>query len=233
MRLDLFISKNFGISRHKTQEMIKSGFVFCNQVQIKKPSYRINEDDEVILKERPRFVSRAGEKLFEFLKAERLEHKVVLDVGSSTGGFAQVLLLLGASEVHCVDVGKNQLDALLRNDGRIKVFEECDIRNFIKQKDYDLLTCDVSFIAIEKIFEVLKTMSKEMILLFKPQFEVGKGAKRNKKGVVVDKDLIGIALNHFQDYLLRQGFVILKNQKSALKGKMGNEEYFFHIRSKD
>ncbi|WP_104696782.1 MULTISPECIES: 23S rRNA (cytidine-2'-O)-methyltransferase TlyA [unclassified Helicobacter] len=232
MRLDLFVSKKFDISRQKTQEMIKQGLVFCNQIQVTKPSHQVSQEDEIVLKEKPRFVSRAGEKLFGFLKGENFSYKVVLDVGSSTGGFAQVLLLLGVDEVHCVDVGKNQLSPLLRNDKRIKIFEECDIRHFIKQRDYDLLTCDVSFISIEKIFGILKTMSKEMILLFKPQFEVGKEVKRNKKGVVVDNELINIALKSFQNYLLEQGFLILRTQKSVLKGKEGNEEYFFHVRSK-
>lgn len=233
MRLDLFVSQKFNLSREKASVLIKKGKVFVNTMNILKPSYIVGDSDEVILEETPLFVSRAGEKLFGFLKDWDLRGQKILDVGSSTGGFTQVVLLLGASEVHCVDVGSNQLDESLRADSRVLVFEQCDIRDFQKQGDYDLLVCDLSFISIEKIFSYLKPHSKKMILLFKPQFEVGRGVKRNKKGVVVDNAQIQKALQNFRSYLVEQNCKILEEQKSIIKGKAGNEEYFFYIQQQD
>lgn len=233
MRLDLFIAQQFDFSRQKAQDLIKKGRVLCNGNKIVKPAFDVDATMHIELAQERIFVSRAGEKLFDFLKNQRLDKKIILDVGSSTGGFAQVLLILGASEVHCVDVGNNQLDLSLRNDKKIKVFERCDIRDFQKQKDYDLLTCDVSFIRIENIFDCLKKLSNEMILLFKPQFEVGKDAKRNKKGVLVDEKLVLDSLEKFENYLQANQCKILKKAKSLLKGRAGNQEYFFHIKCND
>ncbi|MCE3039084.1 TlyA family RNA methyltransferase [Helicobacter anatolicus] len=233
MRLDKFIAQEFSLSREKASMLIKKGKVKINTKVIFKPSFEVGDKDDVELQESFIFVSRAGEKLYNFLGDIRLDGKKIIDVGSSTGGFSQVCLLLGACEVHCVDVGDNQLDISLRQDSRIKVFEKCDIRDFKKQCDYDLLVCDLSFISIEKIFMSLKSLSKEMILLFKPQFEVGRNVKRNKKGVVMDNIAIENALEFFKKYLLLQEYEILKECKSALKGKAGNEEFFFHIKRKD
>lgn len=233
MRIDLFIAKHFNISRQKAQELIKNGCVLCNQKKIIKTSYDVGIDDNIELMQENLFVSRAAHKLFGFLKEERLDSKVILDVGSSTGGFTQVLLMLGAKEVHCVDVGSDQLDSTLRRDNRVRVFEKCDIRDFKKLCEYDFLTCDVSFISIEKIFDSLKMMSKEMILLFKPQFEVGKSAKRDKKGVLQDVQIVAKALENFEKYLIEAGYDILRYEKSKISGREGNEEYFFHIRCRD
>ncbi|MCE3036689.1 TlyA family RNA methyltransferase [Helicobacter sp. faydin-H20] len=233
MRLDKFIAQEFSLSREKASMLIKKGKVKINTKVIFKPSFEVGDKGDVELQERFIFVSRAGEKLYNFLGDIRLDGKKIIDVGSSTGGFSQVCLLLGACEVHCVDVGDNQLDISLRQDSRIKVFEKCDIRDFKKQYDYDLLVCDLSFISIEKIFMSLKSLSKEMILLFKPQFEVGRNVKRNKKGVVMDNIAIENALKSFKKYLLLQEYEILKECKSTLKGKAGNEEFFFHIKRKD
>lgn len=233
MRIDLFIAKHFNLSRQKAQELIKNGCVLCNQKKIIKTSYDVGIDDNIKLMQENLFVSRAAHKLFGFLKEERLDGKVILDVGSSTGGFTQVLLMFGAKEVHCVDVGSDQLDSTLRRDNRVRVFEKCDIRDFEKSCEYDFLTCDVSFISIEKIFNSLKKMSKEMILLFKPQFEVGKSAKRDKKGVLQDVQIVAKALENFEKYLIEAGYDILRYEKSKIRGREGNEEYFFHIRCRD
>ena len=230
MRLDCFVADRFGVSRQKARDMILQQEILVNE-KVQKPSYMIKKEDFVKLIEAKRFVSRAGDKLWLFLNKWNLSQKKVLDVGSSTGGFAQVLLDLGAEEVHCVDVGRDQLHQSLRENPRIRVFEQCDIREFNAPCFYDLLTCDLSFISIEKIFDALKRYSNEMILLFKPQFEVGRGIKRNKKGVVLDQLAILKALDQFEEFLCFEKFTILKKEKSCIKGRMGNVEYFFHIRS--
>ena len=237
MRLDSFIAQHFDLSRQKAQDLIKAGLVLCDGEVVSKASFEVRESAHLELLSRPKFVSRAGEKLSGFLGDYDLEGRVALDVGSSTGGFAQVLLERGAKEVHCVDVGSHQLDRILREDSRVRVFEQCDIREFAgcegSYPQYDFLSCDVSFISVRNIFEVLAGLSKEMVLLIKPQFEVGRGVKRDKKGVVQDGGAILEALENLEGYFATQGYALLKKEKSILKGRAGNEEYFMHLRYRD
>lgn len=96
-------------------------------------------------------------------------------------------------------------------------------------KPFDLLVCDVSFIGLEKIFDSLEVLSDEMILLYKPQFEVGTQAKRNKKGVLKEQNLIEKNLAGFREMLIQKGFCIRHSAKSHIKGKQGNAEFFVHI----
>ena len=96
-------------------------------------------------------------------------------------------------------------------------------------KPFDLLVCDVSFIGLEKIFDSLEVLSDEMILLYKPQFEVGIQAKRNKKGVLKEQNLIQKNLAGFREMLIQRGFYIRHSAKSHIKGKQGNAEFFVHI----
>ncbi len=242
MRLDIHIAKVRNISRQKAQELIRKGEVLVNGEETK-PSYLIEKNDQIEIKEVRQFVSRAGEKLWGFIdfinqardgqnKKLEIEGKRILDVGSSTGGFAEVLLSFGAKSIDCVDVGSKQLHPSLRDLDRIRVFENCDIRDFAMKIDqsYDLLTCDVSFISIKHIFNVLKNCADEMILLFKPQFELDRSIKRTKRGVVKDSEALFFALESFQTFLVAQGFEILLHQRACISGKEGNWEYFFWIR---
>ena len=143
----------------------------------------MKENDKIELIAEKLFVSRAGEKLGAFLETHFVDFKgkVVLDVGASKGGFSQVALLKGAKRVLCVDVGKMQLDESLKQDKRIECYEECDIRGFKTPETIDLALCDVSFISLYYILEAILPLSDEFLTLFKPQFEVGRGIKRNKK----------------------------------------------------
>lgn len=239
MRLDIYIAKYKNISRQKAQELIKKGGVLVNGRE-EKSSYVVEEGDEIEIKEIQQFVSRAGEKLWGFInyihqtkdRDLKIEGKRILDVGSSTGGFTQVLLDSGAKSIDCVDVGSEQLHPSLRGLDRIRVFENCDIREFAKSvyRPYDLLTCDVSFIGIERIFDALKSCADEMILLFKPQFELDRNIKRSKKGVIKDLKAKDKALQSFKEYLTRQGFEVLLHQMACISGKEGNWEYFFWIK---
>ncbi|MCQ2811701.1 TlyA family rRNA (cytidine-2'-O)-methyltransferase, partial [Helicobacter pylori] len=151
-------------------------------------------------------------------------------VGASKGGFSQVALLKGAKRVLCVDVGKMQLDESLKNDQRIECYEECDIRGFKTPETIDLVLCDVSFISLYCILEAIVPLSGEFLALFKPQFEVGRATKRNKKGVVMDKEAILNALENFKNHLKTKDFQILTIQESLVKGKNGNVEFFIHFK---
>lgn len=234
MRLDCAVFyRGLLCSRNKARELIKSGFVCVNGEIVHKPSFEVDLDCEIKILKHYIYVSRAGEKLDLYLSSNAIDFSGcnVLDIGSSKGGFTQVVLKYGAKSVTCVDVGSNQLDSSLRNDSRVKLFENCDIKEFQSDVLFDFVLCDVSFISLRMIVEHIYTLSKSFaILLFKPQFEVGRAVKRNKNGVVVDDGAIRNSLESFLLMLEEQGFVVLNVQNSLLKGKEGNEEIFIYIK---
>lgn len=239
MRLDLFcVQQGWFYSRNKAQEAIQKGAIWVDNHAVLKSSFEVLENTKVELKQEKYFVSRAGEKLWNFLENNPIEiaNSIVLDIGSSTGGFTQVMLQKGAKEVYCVDVGKNQLHKDLRGDSRIYLFEETDIRKFTpkeKNKIFDIIVCDVSFIPIQKIFHSLKDLiGNWLILLFKPQFEVGKEARRNKKGVVLDEKKIQEALWQTIIFLEKQELKVIKYEESSVRGKEGNIEFFITCQRK-
>ena len=232
-RLDIFlVEQGFFESRNKASEAIKNRNVKIDGKIITKPAYIVEKDSKVELLQERSYVSRAGYKLKEFLKESDIEinDKICLDIGSSTGGFTEVLLEYGAKEVYAVDVGSNQLHQKLKDDKRVKSFEKCDIREFESDKKFDVVTCDVSFVGISHIIPKIKELSNDkIILLFKPQFEVGKDVKRDKKGVIKDKDAIKRVMMRFESLLVSEGLKLLKKEASKVKGKEGNEEYFYYI----
>ncbi|PAF42542.1 TlyA family RNA methyltransferase [Helicobacter sp. 11S03491-1] len=234
MRLDSYLAQNaYCKSREKAKELIRTGKVSINGNIITKTSFEILEslDNMIEINSKNMFVSRAGQKLLNYLLETKIscENKSILDVGSSTGGFAQVLLHKGALEVTCVDVGYNQMDIDLKKDPRICLFEQCDIREFVSDKKFDLIVCDVSFISLSKILDYLCRLGDKFILLFKPQFEVGRRVKRNKKGVIQDKEAIKTKIKEFANELQSKNLAIYDMRESTLKGKEGNEEFFFYI----
>ncbi|RXK12220.1 TlyA family rRNA (cytidine-2'-O)-methyltransferase [Halarcobacter mediterraneus] len=233
MRLDLYLTKHFNIqSRNKASELIKSKKVKVDGIIISKASYIVEEKMNIELLEDDFYVSRAAYKLKYFLEEFNIniENKIALDIGSSTGGFTQILLENNIKEVTCVDVGSNQLHKRIKEDKRIIFFENQDIRTFKSSKIFDLITCDVSFISILNIIEEINNLAnKEIIILFKPQFEVGNNIKRDKKGVVKDKNAILKARQKFLDTCKLLNWELLAYAKSKLEGKDGNEEELFYF----
>ncbi|GAA6774452.1 TlyA family rRNA (cytidine-2'-O)-methyltransferase [Helicobacter pylori] len=232
MRLDYALfNQHLVNSREKAKALVLKNQVLVNKMVVSKPSFMVKEGDKIELIATNLFVSRAGEKLAAFLETHFVDFKgkVVLDVGASKGGFSEVALLKGAKKVLCVDVGKMQLDESLKQDKRIECYEECDIRGFKTPEKIDLTLCDVSFISLYYILEAILPLSDEFLTLFKPQFEVGRATKRNKKGVV-DKEAILNALENFKNHLKTKDFQILKIQESLVKGKNGNVEFFIHFK---
>lgn len=235
MRLDIYLTTTFNIqSRNKASELIKSNKVKCNGEIITKPSFNVEEFDKVELLEDDFYVSRAAYKLkyfIEELKNFELKNKNALDIGSSTGGFTQILLENEILRVTCVDVGSNQLHEKIKNDKRIEFYENKDIRDFVSDEIFDIVTCDVSFISILHIIEDINRLaSKDIIILFKPQFEVGTNVKRDKKGVVKDKNAILKAREKFLDYTFSLNWKLEYSSISKLQGKEGNEEEFFYFK---
>ena len=155
----------------------------------------------------------------------------VLDVGSSTGGFVQILLQRGAKSVTALDVGSSQLSEILRRDPRVIVRENTDIRKFESEKKFDLITCDVSFISLNLILKSLASLAKSaLIVLFKPQFEVGTEAKRNKKGVLKDEKAAHGARAKFERLCAELGLAVLHAGACKITGKEGNREFFYLLK---
>jgi 23S rRNA (cytidine1920-2'-O)/16S rRNA (cytidine1409-2'-O)-methyltransferase len=231
-RLDNYLVKqNFTDSRNKAQELIKDSFVSVNGNEVLKSSFKVSEADVVTVGEHKKYVSRSAHKLSTFLDEIKLRVKdaVALDIGSSTGGFTQVLLEYGAKEVSAVDVGRDQLHVSLRNDSRVYSYESCDIREFASEKKFDLIVSDVAFISLLYILDdVDRLSSKDIILLFKPQFEVGREAKRDNNGVVLDDKAIQNAMMKFEDACQLKAWKLKVKSPSKLTGKEGNLEYCYY-----
>ncbi|WP_456479903.1 23S rRNA (cytidine-2'-O)-methyltransferase TlyA [Nautilia sp.] len=234
MRLDQYLVTNeYTFSRNKAQEIIKKGYVKVNDKIVKKPSFNVTDGDKIDILNKEKYVSRAAYKLKNYLEKHGLSFKgkTVLDIGSSTGGFTQVSLEKGAEKVVCVDVGANQLHFTLRNNPKIELYENTDIRNFKYDRKFDVIVSDVSFISLLKIIDKVDEVSEgEIVLLFKPQFEVGRDVKRDKKGVVTDMEAVKKARDSFEKACKNSGWELLRAEESSLKGKEGNTEYIYHFK---
>ncbi len=233
MRLDNYlVTTGLVESRNKAQNIIKDGLVSVDSVIITKSSTKIT-DEEIKLKDYKNYVSRGAWKLVSFLDEFKIKikNKNILDIGSSTGGFTQVLLEFNALHVSCVDVGDGQLHQSLRQNKQISLYENQDIRTFKTNKKFDLITSDVSFISLLKIIDNIDHLAKDKILLlFKPQFEVGKMVKRDKNGVVLDLKAIQKAMITFEDACKIKGWDLMIKSQSKLLGKEGNVEYFYYFK---
>lgn len=235
MRLDIYLTKHFGIqSRNKSSELIKLHKVTINGKVIAKPSYIVQEKDQIDINQDDFYVSRAAYKLKYFLEQFNIdvENLNALDIGSSTGGFTQILLANNIKSVTCIDVGSNQLHESIKDDNRIIVCENTDIREFKTDHKYDLVTCDVSFISILNIIDDINRLaSNKIIILYKPQFEVGRGVKRDSNGVVQDQKAIEEVKKEFLDVTSKLGWKLICNEQSKLAGKAGNVEelYYFTV----
>jgi len=231
MRLDNYLVENgLAETRNKAQTMIKELHVSVNSKIVSKTSFKVSDSDEVKVKEHKQYVSRAAFKLSNFLDELSLhvEGTTTLDIGSSTGGFTEVLLEYGAKEVTAVDVGKDQLHLSLKEDDRVHSFESCDIREFKTDKKFDIVVSDVAFISLLHILDdVHRLANDKIILLFKPQFEVGREAKRDNNGVVLDEKAIMSAMIKFEDACALKNWKLVLKSASKITGKEGNLEYCY------
>lgn len=244
MRLDIFIAQKFSYTRNKAQQFIEGGLIKVNKKVITKVSFTVEGAEEILLEEDKKihWVSRSAGKLdgfFEQLQWEWIFFSIkgsrCLDIGSSTGGFTQILLERDAWSIDAIDVWSNQLDAIIRNNKKVTSYENTDIRNFpTPEKKYDAITIDVSFISLKEIIPELKRFSHEnteIFLLFKPQFEVGKENLR-KTGVPKNEKIIYTALVNFRIFLRENAFSLLSEKKANVIGEAWNQEYMFFIKNR-
>lgn len=227
MRLDHYlVDAGLASSRTKAQQLIRSGAVTVDGAVVKKPAFAIDGRDVAVTEAMP-YVSRAALKLKGFLPLLPFScvELSALDIGASTGGFTQVLLEAGAAHVDAVDVGKAQLHPILRDDPRVSSIEQTDIRRFFPERTYDIVTSDVSFISLRHILnDVDRLATKWIVLLFKPQFEVGKETRRDRRGVVIDTEAIERARSDFESACAALGWELCAKADAVISGKEGNLE---------
>jgi 23S rRNA (cytidine1920-2'-O)/16S rRNA (cytidine1409-2'-O)-methyltransferase len=232
-RLDTeLVARGLIHSREKAQALIIAGHVLVNDTPASKPGHAIQESDLIRLRNVPdQYVARSAHKLIHALDHFQLspQDSVCLDVGSSTGGFTQVLLERGAKKVYAVDVGTQQLDFRLRSDPRIFLRENTHVKD-LKITDFPeplaLVTIDVSFISLRLVLPLVKDLMPDQglcISLFKPQFEVG--AAHLKKGIVKDTRLSLQNLEALVIEMKSQNLVALGSTPSSVLGSKGNQEY--------
>lgn len=234
-RLDrLLVDRGLVESREKAQALIMAGEVRVGGQKALKPGQPCDPDAAVEVLARPPYVSRGGFKLAGALRHFGIDAagKVCADIGSSTGGFTDVLLQNGAARVHAVDVGVGQLDWKLRTDPRVILHEGINARA-ITPADLgelvDLLTCDVSFISVTLILPAITTLLQsrgQMVILIKPQFEVGKG-QVGKGGIVRDPALHQAVCERVTQAVKEFGFET-SIMDSPIEGAEGNKEFLLH-----
>ena len=236
MRLDQYIVEiGLADSRNMAQELIKEGSVSLNEEICNKPAKDIKKGTKVSVAKKRQWVSRGGKKLFDALKSFEInvEGKTALDVGSSTGGFTQVLLQEGAERIVAVDVGTNQLHQSLRNEPRISILEQTDIRDVSSKllDFFDFVVVDVAFISIEKVIRDIEVTAKKgghIVVLYKPQFEVGK-KNISKNGLVKKETEVQKMLRDFLNTLDQSSLYFVQSKNAYIKGKKGNQEIFVHL----
>jgi 23S rRNA (cytidine1920-2'-O)/16S rRNA (cytidine1409-2'-O)-methyltransferase len=238
LRLDrLLVERGLAESREKAQALIMAGEVIVNRQKAAKAGQMIGEDAAIEVLARPPFVSRGGIKLAAALThfAIDVTGLVCADIGSSTGGFTDALLQAGAARVHAVDVGVGQLSWKLRTDARVVVHEGVNAREMepsLIGEPVDLLTCDVSFISVTLILPAAVSLLQpdgRMVVLIKPQFEVGKG-RVSKGGIVRDPELHRAACDRVTSAVRDLGFTT-EIMDSPILGAEGNKEFLLYART--
>ena len=236
VRLDqLLVQRELAPSRERAQALILAGVVRVDGGRVDRAAAPVAEDAELAVEKGPQYVSRGGDKLAGALDALGLgvAGKVAIDVGSSTGGFTDVLLQRGALRVHAIDVGKGQLDWSLRQDPRVVVHEGVNAREGVPvDESVDIVVADVSFISLRLALPpALEKLSEggDIVALVKPQFEAGREAV-GKGGVVREPGARAAAVVAVANDLASRGFGVVAVTPSPIEGREGNREIFIHAR---
>lgn len=234
-RIDqLLVERGLAESREKAKALLLAGAVTVNGQRVDKAGALAGADAEIRVAESMPYVSRGGFKLAGALDGFGVDvrGRVCLDIGSSTGGFTDCLLQRGAARVHCVDVGKSQLHWKLRNDARVVIHEGLNAR-YLRLEDIgeraQFAVCDVSFISVTLILPVLPPLlesPREMVILVKPQFEVGRG-QVGRGGIVREPELHAAACERVRAAAEALGLET-RLMESPLPGAEGNLEFLLY-----
>ena len=245
-RIDqLLVERGLAESRHKAQALLLAGQVMVGEQKVDKPGRTVDPESAIRILEKLPFASRGGAKLQAALDSFRIsvQGRICADLGASTGGFTDCLLQKGAALVYAFDVGKGQLAWKLRSDARVVVRDGFNVRNILPRdlpEGITLVTADLSFISLTKILPPLRAalvercrtaqvLSVDLLLLVKPQFEVGKG-EVGKGGIVRDAQKRREALTRVASFATELGFAIGGDMASPVPGAKGNEEFLLYLK---
>jgi 23S rRNA (cytidine1920-2'-O)/16S rRNA (cytidine1409-2'-O)-methyltransferase len=234
VRVDqLLVDRGLAESRTRAQALILAGLVFAGDRKVAKAGDQVAVDAALDVRGRDHpWVSRGGIKLDHALThfGWDVAGAVAIDVGSSTGGFTDVLLTRGAARVYAVDSGTNQLAWKLRQDARVVVLEQTNARNLTEAEipePIDLIVCDASFIGLSKVLDRPLTFARadaRLVALIKPQFEAGRG-EVGKGGVVRDAAVHERVCNEVRDWIVTEGWQVEGIERSPITGPEGNVEF--------
>lgn len=238
IRLDvLVVQKQLAPSREKAREYILTGKIYVNGKEEKKCGLKVKTEAVVEMRgEAIPYVSRGGLKLHKALKdfSIDLNEAVCLDIGASTGGFTECMLVNGAQKVFAIDVGRDQLAEKLRQNPKVVSMEGTNIRN-ITSEDIgqlcDFASIDVSFISLDKVIPHVLPLLKDkgqVVALIKPQFEAGRG-KVSKKGVVKNSKVHEEVILNVVNLLKENNTTVIDLNYSGIKGPNGNIEYLINF----
>ena len=238
VRLDqALVAQGLVESRQKAQALIRAGQVRLDGKPAERADQPVASGAAVELLARPRFVGRGGEKLSGALEDLGLDPRgrVCLDAGASTGGFTDALLQGGARLVYAVDVGYGQLAWRLRQDERVVVMERTNIRNLasLAGPAPDLAVGDLSFISLRQVIPAMRRLlapDAELLVLLKPQFELGR-VRVARGGIVRSQADREEALAGFTTWVVAEGLEVVSTVASRVVGAKGNQEYFVHMRA--
>jgi 23S rRNA (cytidine1920-2'-O)/16S rRNA (cytidine1409-2'-O)-methyltransferase len=249
-RIDqLLVECGFAESRHKAQALLLAGHILVNDQKAEKPGQLVDSDAEIRVLHRLPFVSRAGAKLQAALDHFQISitGRICADLGASTGGFTDCLLQKGACKVYAFDVGKGQLAWKLQCDPRVIVRDKFNVRALCPAdlpEDTSFVCMDLSFISVTKVLPSLKdsiipreaenaralesAITVDIIVLVKPQFEVGKG-EVGKGGIVRDQKKRIQALEAIMEFAGQKGFRVVGSIPSPIAGAEGNQEFLLYL----
>jgi 23S rRNA (cytidine1920-2'-O)/16S rRNA (cytidine1409-2'-O)-methyltransferase len=249
-RIDqLLVERGFAESRHKAQALLLAGRILVNEQKVEKPGQQVDADAGIRVLRQLQFASRAGAKLQAALDHFQISitGRACADLGASTGGFTDCLLQRGASRIFAFDVGQGQLDWKLQADPRVIVRDKFNVRNLSAADlpaDISFVCIDLSFISVTKILIPLKEsllnrdasagagnseIFTDIVVLVKPQFEVGKG-EVGKGGIVRDEAKRMKALAAIEEFSREAGYQVAGNIPSPIAGAEGNREFLLYLR---
>ncbi len=230
-RLDqALVLRGLVTTRSQAESYVKLGKVQVRGKVVTKPGTIVAETDDIVMTATEQYVSRAALKLASVSKILKLDFKdkVVLDVGSSTGGFTDYALRHGARKSIAVEVGTDQLHPSLRGNPQIELHEQTDIRNFITDQTIDLAVADVSFVSLREILPAIARLASpktQIVAMVKPQFEAAVSSLKHK-GVIKNDRMRRDILKDFENWALKH-FNILDKADSDVSGAKGNLERFY------